>query len=71
MVLTRPSRSARRARKRTASRSGKPALFCAHWEKQGKLVGADVVEVNPYLDHAELMQHIAVQLLIETLASRS
>jgi hypothetical protein len=25
--------------------------------------------VNPYLDHAELTQHIAVQLLIETLAS--
>jgi agmatinase len=37
--------------------------------KKGKLVGADIVEVNPYLDHAELTQHIAVQLLIETLAS--
>ena len=37
--------------------------------KQGKLVGADIVEVNPYLDHAELTPHIAVQLLIETLAS--
>jgi agmatinase len=37
--------------------------------KQGKLVGADVVEVNPYLDHAELTQQISVQLLIETLAS--
>ena len=37
--------------------------------KQGQLVGADIVEVNPYLDHAELTQHIAVQLLIETLAS--
>jgi agmatinase len=37
--------------------------------RQGKLVGADIVEVNPYLDHAELTQHIAVQLLIETLAS--
>jgi agmatinase len=37
--------------------------------KQGHLVGADIVEVNPYLDHAELTQHMAVQLLIETLAS--
>ena len=37
--------------------------------RQGKLVGADIVEVNPYLDHAELTQHVAVQLLIETLAS--
>jgi agmatinase len=37
--------------------------------KQGKLVGADIVEVNPYLDHSELTQHIAVQLLLETLAS--
>jgi arginase family enzyme len=37
--------------------------------KQGKLVGADIVEVDPYLDHAELTQRIAVQLLIETLAS--
>lgn len=35
----------------------------------GKLVGADIVEVNPYLDHAELTQHIAVQLLLETVAS--
>ena len=37
--------------------------------KQGRLVGADIVEVNPYLDHAELTQHISVQLLIETIAS--
>jgi agmatinase len=37
--------------------------------KQGKLVGADIVEVNPYLDHAELTQDISVQLLIEALAS--
>lgn len=37
--------------------------------KRGKLVGADVVEVNPYLDHAELTQHIAVQLLLETIAT--
>ncbi|MFZ0664076.1 MAG: arginase family protein [Acidobacteriaceae bacterium] len=35
----------------------------------GKLVGADVVEVNPYLDHAELTQHVAVQLLLETIAT--
>jgi agmatinase len=39
--------------------------------RQGTLVGADVVEVNPYLDHAELTQHMAVQLLIETIASRA
>ena len=37
--------------------------------KQCQLVGADIVEVNPYLDHAELTQHIAVQLLIETWAN--
>ena len=37
--------------------------------EQGRLVGADIVEVNPYLDHAELTQHISVQLLIETIAS--
>jgi agmatinase len=37
--------------------------------KYGKLVGADIVEVNPYLDHAELTQHISVQLLLETIAS--
>ena len=36
---------------------------------QGKLVGTDIVEVNPYLDHAELTQHIAVQLLLETIAT--
>jgi agmatinase len=36
---------------------------------KGKMVGVDLVEVNPYLDHAELTQHIAVQLLIEALAS--
>jgi agmatinase len=35
----------------------------------GKLVGVDIVEVNPYLDHAELTQHIAVQLLLEAIAS--
>jgi agmatinase len=35
----------------------------------GKLVGVDIVEVNPYLDHAELTQHIAVQLLIEAISS--
>jgi agmatinase len=37
--------------------------------KQGQLVGVDVVEVNPYLDHAELTQHISVQLLLEAIAS--
>lgn len=39
--------------------------------RQGTLVGADLVEVNPYLDPAELTPHIAVQLLLETLASKS
>lgn len=34
-----------------------------------KLIGVDIVEVNPYLDHAELTQHIAVQLLLEAIAS--
>lgn len=37
--------------------------------KHGKLAGVDVVEVNPYLDHAELTQHISVQLLLEAIAS--
>ncbi len=37
---------------------------------RGTLVGVDLVEVNPYLDPAELTQHIGVQLLIETIASR-
>jgi agmatinase len=37
--------------------------------KQGKLVGVDVVEVSPYLDHSELTQHISVQLLFEAIAS--
>lgn len=37
--------------------------------KRGRLVGVDVVEVNPYLDHAELTQHISVQLLLEAIAS--
>ena len=37
--------------------------------KHGHLVGVDIVEVNPYLDHAELTQHISVQLLIEAIAS--
>lgn len=36
---------------------------------RGRLVGLDVVEVNPYLDHAELTQHIAAQILIEGIAS--
>ncbi len=38
--------------------------------ERGTLVGVDLVEVNPYLDHAELTQHMAVQLLIEVLATR-
>ncbi|MGH9616465.1 MAG: arginase family protein [Acidobacteriaceae bacterium] len=37
--------------------------------RRGKLVGTDIVEVNPYLDHAELTQHISVQLLLEAIAS--
>lgn len=36
---------------------------------RGKLVGVDIVEVNPYLDHAELTQHMATQLLLEAIAS--
>lgn len=35
----------------------------------GTMVGLDLVEVNPYLDHAELTQHIAAQLLIEAVAT--
>jgi agmatinase len=38
--------------------------------QRGNLVGVDIVEVNPYLDHAELTQHIAVQLLLEAIASK-
>lgn len=38
--------------------------------RRGTLVGVDLVEVNPYLDPAELTPHMAVQLLIETLATR-
>jgi agmatinase len=37
--------------------------------RQGQLAGVDIAEVNPYLDHAELTQHIAVQLLLEAIAS--
>jgi|CXWL01.1.fsa_nt_gi agmatinase len=36
---------------------------------RGKMVGLDLVEVNPYLDHAEVTQHIAAQLLIEGVAT--
>lgn len=36
---------------------------------RGTMVGLDLVEVNPYLDHAELTQHIAAQLLIEAVAT--
>lgn len=38
--------------------------------QRGNLVGVDLVEVNPYLDPAELTPHMSVQLLIETLATR-
>ena len=37
---------------------------------RGTLVGVDLVEVNPYLDPAELTQHMAAQLLIEVVATR-
>lgn len=36
---------------------------------RGRMVGLDLVEVNPYLDHAELTQHMAAQLLIEAIAT--
>lgn len=36
---------------------------------RGRMVGLDLVEVNPYLDHAELTQHMAAQLLIEGVAT--
>jgi len=36
---------------------------------RGSMVGLDLVEVNPYLDHAELTQHMAAQLLIEGVAT--
>jgi agmatinase len=38
---------------------------------RGTLVGLDLVELNPYLDHSELTQHIAVQLLIEAISTRN
>lgn len=38
--------------------------------QRGRLVGVDLVEVNPYLDHAELTQHMSAQLLIEAMATR-
>ncbi|MEM6792641.1 MAG: arginase family protein [Acidobacteriota bacterium] len=38
--------------------------------KRGRLVGVDLVEVNPYLDPAELTQHMSAQLLIEIMATR-
>lgn len=37
--------------------------------QRGRMVGLDLVEVNPYLDHAELTQHMAAQLLIEGMAT--
>jgi agmatinase len=36
---------------------------------RGTMVGLDLVEVNPYLDHAELTQHMAAQLLLEAVAT--
>jgi agmatinase len=36
---------------------------------RGRLVGLDLVEVNPYLDHAEQTQHVAAQLVIEAIAT--
>jgi len=41
-----------------------------HFGAVRALVGVDLVEVNPYLDPAELTPHMAVQLLIETVATR-
>lgn len=38
--------------------------------RRGRMVGLDLVEVNPYLDPAELTPHVSVQLLIEALAAR-
>jgi len=37
--------------------------------RRGRLVGVDVVEVNPYLDHSELTAHMATQILLEAIAS--
>jgi len=37
--------------------------------RRGTMVGLDLVEVNPYLDQAELTQHMAAQLLIEGVAT--
>lgn len=37
---------------------------------RGRLVGLDLVEVNPYLDPAELTPHMSAQLLIEVMATR-
>lgn len=36
---------------------------------RGRMVGLDLVEVNPYLDHSELTAHIAAQLLVEALST--
>ncbi len=44
--------------------------IAAELAQRGSLVGVDLVEVNPYLDPAELTPHMAVQLLIETIATR-
>ncbi len=37
--------------------------------ERGRLVGVDLVEVNPYLDQSELTAHMSAQLLIETIAT--
>jgi agmatinase len=36
---------------------------------RGRMVGLDLVEVNPYLDHTEVTEHMAAQLLIEGMAT--
>jgi len=36
---------------------------------RGTLIGLDLVEVNPYLDHSEQTQHVAAQLVIEAVAT--
>lgn len=37
--------------------------------RRGRLVGIDLVEVNPYLDHSELTAHVAAQLLLEAVST--
>ncbi|MEM8964702.1 MAG: agmatinase [Acidobacteriota bacterium] len=38
--------------------------------ERGRLVGVDLVEINPYLDPSAVTEHMAVQLLIEVMATR-